>query len=102
MDSDPTRGAMEADATRTSPADATADLPAAFDELLYLQAFPDVATAIEAGICESPLQHYLEHGRHEDRLSHDGYVALLQGRELEGFIDFYGYSAHAGGWLFCG
>ena len=44
--------------------------PGNYDEDAYLRAFPDVAQAISDGICTSPLQHYMDHGRHENRLSH--------------------------------
>jgi len=77
-------------------------VPVAFDEEIYLRAFPDVAQAIADGVCESPLQHYMEHGRHEDRISHHSYLLLLHGRQIEGHIDFYGHNALAGGWVFCG
>jgi GT2 family glycosyltransferase len=73
-----------------------------FDEDTYLRAFPDVAEAIADGVCTSPLQHYLEHGRQEHRMSHSSYLALLQGRQIVGHIDFYGHNALAGGWIFCG
>jgi GT2 family glycosyltransferase len=73
-----------------------------FDEAVYLRAFPDVAQAIADGICSSPLQHYHEHGRQEDRTSREIYRTLLRGRQIGGYVDFYGHNAHAGGWLFCG
>jgi hypothetical protein len=39
-----------------------------FDELWYLQQYPDVASAIKSGELLSGLQHYLKHGRKEGRL----------------------------------
>ena len=77
-------------------------IPDDFDEEIYLRAFPDVAQAIAGGVCDSPLHHYTEHGRHEDRLAHDDYLTLLRGRPIEGHIDFYGHNSLAGGWIFCG
>lgn len=77
-------------------------VPDTFDEDIYLRAFPDVAQAIAEGICSSPLHHYMEHGRHEDRISRDTYVALLLGRPIDGHIDFHGHNTLAGGWIFCG
>jgi GT2 family glycosyltransferase len=76
--------------------------PGNYDEDAYLRAFPDVAQAISDGICTSPLQHYMDHGRHENRLSHHSYLRILSGRQLEGNIDFYGHNSVAGGWIFCG
>jgi GT2 family glycosyltransferase len=76
--------------------------PPNFNEDAYLLAFVDVAQAISKGVCTSPLQHYMEHGRHENRLSHDSYLDIIRGRRLEGHIDFYGHNAVAGGWIFCG
>jgi GT2 family glycosyltransferase len=73
-----------------------------FDKDVYLRAFPDVAQAISDGICTSPLQHYIDHGRQENRLSHHSYLRILIGRQLEGHIDFYGHNSVAGGWIFCG
>jgi GT2 family glycosyltransferase len=78
------------------------EVPGTFDEELYLRAFPDVAKAISDGLCASPLQHYMEHGRYEDRISHHSYLVLLHGRPIEGHIDFYGHNSLAGGWVFCG
>lgn len=77
-------------------------VPDTFDEDIYLRAFPDVAQAIAEGICTSPLHHYMEHGRHEDRISRDIYMTLLMGRQIEGHIDFHGHNSLAGGWIFCG
>jgi GT2 family glycosyltransferase len=77
-------------------------VPSSFDEEIYLRAFPDVAKAIADGVCASPLQHYLEHGQFEDRLSHHSYLLLLHGRPIEGHIDYYGHHSLAGGWIFCG
>ncbi len=77
-------------------------IPDTFDEDIYLRAFPDVARAIAEGICTSPLHHYMEHGRHEDRIARDTYVTLLLGRTIDGHIDFHGHSTLAGGWIFCG
>jgi phytanoyl-CoA hydroxylase len=39
-----------------------------FDAEFYLRAYPDVAEAIRAGVCQSALDHYLSHGRTEGRL----------------------------------
>lgn len=75
--------------------------PDSFDEDTYLRAFPDVAQAIADGICNSPLQHYMDHGRHEDRISLYSHL-LRHGRQIEAYIDFYGYNSLAGGWMFCG
>lgn len=77
-------------------------IPDTFDEDIYLRAFPDVAQAIAEGICTSPLHHYMEHGRYEDRIARDIYVTLLQGRPIDGHIDFHGHNTLAGGWIFCG
>jgi hypothetical protein len=74
--------------------------PDDFDEDTYLRAFPDVAKAIADGVCTSSLRHYMDHGRHEDRIAH--YSHLLEGRRIEGHIDFYGHNSLAGGWMFCG
>lgn len=76
--------------------------PSGFNELAYLSAFPDVAEAIANGLCNSPLHHYLEHGRLEDRLLDEGYRRALDGRETEGHIDLFGYHSLARGWLFIG
>src|SRR4051812_41991057 len=72
------------------------EAPIGFDAAIYLRAFPDVARAISEGIWSSPLQHYLEHGRREDRTSRASYRALLWGRQIGGCIDLYGHNAHAG------
>ena len=77
-------------------------VPDTFDEDIYLRAFPDVAQAIADGSCTSPLHHYMEHGRHEDRIARDTYVTLLLGRTIGGHIDFHGHNTLAGGWIFCG
>ena len=77
-------------------------VPDGFDEDIYLRAFPDVAQAISDGVCTSPLQHYMEHGRHENRIAREIYRTLMLGRRIEGHIDFYGHNDLAGGWLFCG
>ncbi len=77
-------------------------IPEGFDEDMYLRAFPDVAQAIAEGICASPLHHYMEHGRHEDRISRETYLTLLQGRPIDGHIDVHGHNTLAGGWIFCG
>jgi len=82
--------------------DPSAQAPSNFDKDAYLLAFPDVAQAISEGVCTSPLQHYMDHGRQENRLSHHRYLRILIGRQLEGQIDFYGHNSVAGGWVFCG
>ena len=89
------------DASLTSE-ESTDDAPPNFDEDAYLLAFPDVAKAVSEGVCRSPLQHYMEYGRHENRLALDSYLHIISGRQLEGYIDFYGHNEIAGGWIFCG
>lgn len=39
-----------------------------FDEELYLEVNQDIRIAVEKGIYKSGYQHWLEHGRHEERL----------------------------------
>lgn len=39
-----------------------------FDEELYLQVNEDIRIAVENGVYSSGYQHWLEHGRHEERL----------------------------------
>ena len=82
--------------------DMSEPVPPDFNEEAYLLAFPDVAQAISDGICTSPLQHYMDHGRHENRLFHHSYLHIVSGRQLEGHIDCYGHISVAGGWVFCG
>jgi GT2 family glycosyltransferase len=77
-------------------------VPDDFDEDTYLRAFPDVAQAVADGIYSSPFQHYMERGRQENRISHHSHLLPLQGRQIEGHIDFYGHHSLAGGWMFCG
>ena len=75
--------------------------PDDFDEDTYLQAFPDVAQAIADGSCSSALQHYMDHGRYEDRISTYNQMRWV-GRKIEAHIDIHGYNSLAVGWLFCG
>lgn len=85
------------------PASRTLDnVSGEFDETAYLAAFPDVAEAISGGVCQSPWQHYMEHGQRESRLLSDSYLQALKGRQLEGHVDFYGFSRLAKGWIFAG
>jgi GT2 family glycosyltransferase len=61
------------------------DVPAGFDEDAYLRAFPDVARAIKAGERRSALDHYLECGQQEGRLSDLRYLNASAGVDTEGF-----------------
>lgn len=56
-----------------------APLPDNFDERAYLEAFPDVAEAIESGKCASALQHFQRHGQVENRLSDERYRRAVMG-----------------------
>jgi GT2 family glycosyltransferase len=60
--------------------------PPGFDEAAYLRAFPDVREAIEAGERRSALDHYLDCGQHEKRLSDLRYLNASSG----GMLEFYG------------
>jgi GT2 family glycosyltransferase len=82
--------------------DAVNRAPSPFDEDAYLRAFPDVEKAVSEGLWKSALHHYKEHGEREQRLWQDGYLRALNGREVDGHIDFCGHSSVAGGWIFCG
>lgn len=82
--------------------DASEQGAVAFDENDYLVAFPEIAIAICAGTYASAWQHYMEHGKRENRLSQDRYRRAIKGRQAEGNIDFYGHNSLAGGWIFCG
>jgi len=73
-----------------------------FDEDDYLVAFPELAIAISAGTYKSATQHYIEHGKRENRLAQDRYRQAVRGRQVHGHIDFYGHNSRAGGWIFCG
>lgn len=53
--------------------------PDNFDERAYLEAFPDVAQAIESGRCVSALQHFQRHGQVENRLSDERYRRAVIG-----------------------
>jgi hypothetical protein len=78
------------------------DVLSPFDEDTYLRAFPDVEKAVSGGLYKSALQHYIEHGQREDRLSQAGYIHALNRRSIEGQIDFCGHASVPGGWIFCG
>jgi hypothetical protein len=85
------------------PSEGNSDgVPASFKEDAYQLAFPDVAQAISNGLCKTPLQHYMEHGRHEDRLSHRNYLRILSRAQIPGHINSYGFNSVAAGWIFCG
>jgi GT2 family glycosyltransferase len=58
---------------------APAPPPDNFDEQAYLEAFPDVAQAIESGKVASALQHFQRHGQLENRLSDDRYRRAVVG-----------------------
>lgn len=60
--------------------------PAGFDEAAYLRAFPDVAGAVASGGRRSGLEHYLDCGKREGRLSDLRYLNATSG----GMVEFYG------------
>ncbi len=53
--------------------------PEGFDEVAYLDAFPDIATAIRMGEWSSALHHYRVHGARENRLSDKRYIRAASG-----------------------
>jgi GT2 family glycosyltransferase len=57
-------------------------LPEGFDELAYLEAYPDIAMAVRSGEWTSGLHHYRTHGAREDRLSDHRYISALRGGTL--------------------
>ncbi len=73
-------------------------LPPGFDEAAYRRAFPDVAHAIETGERRSGLEHYLECGQQEGRLSDLRYLNATSG----GMVEIYGRHEAAEGWIFAG
>ncbi len=74
------------------------ELPEGFDEAAYLRAFPDVALAVAAGDRRSGLDHYLEFGREEGRLSDLRYLSATSA----GVIELYGRQEAAESWVFAG
>jgi GT2 family glycosyltransferase len=73
-------------------------IPPGFDEAAYRRAFPDVAEAIEAGERRSGLEHYLECGQSEGRLSDLRYLNATSG----GMVEVYGRNDAAECWVFAG
>ena len=73
-------------------------LPPGFDEAAYRRAFPDVAHAIESGERRSGLEHYLECGQQEGRLSDLRYLNATSG----GMVEIYGRHEAAESWIFAG
>ncbi len=59
--------------------DAPVPPPDNFDEEAYLEAFPDVAEAIQSGHYASALQHFQHHGQVENRLSDERYRRAITG-----------------------
>jgi GT2 family glycosyltransferase len=53
--------------------------PEGFDESAYLEAFPDIATAIKSGEWTSALHHYRVHGAPENRLADKRYIRAVSG-----------------------
>jgi len=51
-----------------------------FDEIAYLEAYPEIATAIRAGEWASGLHHYRVRGAHENRLADKRYILAAIGR----------------------
>ncbi len=72
----------EIEGVAETPAAAT-EPPEGFDEATYVRAFPDVARAIRAGERESGLDHFLDCGQREGRLSDLRYLNALAGFDNE-------------------
>jgi hypothetical protein len=62
------------------PGDGESEVDPAFDEVLYLRAYPDIAEAVRRGVLVSGLAHFRETGRTEARLEKPEYRALLGAR----------------------
>lgn len=54
-------------------------VPADFDEVAYLEAYPDIAAAVQRGEWTSGLHHYRAHGARENRLADKRYVRAAKG-----------------------
>jgi GT2 family glycosyltransferase len=54
-------------------------VPDRFDEIAYLEAYPDIAKAVRSGEWTSGLHHYRVHGAREDRLADQRYLRALSG-----------------------
>jgi len=58
--------------------------PEGFDEAAYLEAYPDVAAAVESGVWTSALHHYRVHGARENRLADQRYIRAASGCTVTG------------------
>ena len=54
-------------------------VPDNYDEVSYLEAYPDIAKAVRSGDWTSGLHHYRVHGAREDRLADKRYLRALSG-----------------------
>ena len=58
--------------------------PEGFDEAAYLEAYPDVAAAVQSGVWTSALHHYRVHGVRENRLADQRYIRVASGPTATG------------------
>ena len=56
-----------------------------FSEARYLKAFPDIADAVASGELNSARDHYVEHGRFEERLSRPDYLNVWGAKDSAHF-----------------
>jgi GT2 family glycosyltransferase len=69
----------EGSAPPVSPVSDQYVVPIEFDEIAYLEAYPDIALAVQLGEWTSGLHHYRIHGARENRLTDKRYIRAASG-----------------------